>query len=54
MPFREIAKIAYGIKSGADEFFYVQDITEDMDNSALAEVYGLTRDQTADACGQSG
>ena len=47
VPFREIAKIAYGIKSGADEFFYVQDITEDMDNRALAEVYGLTRDQTA-------
>jgi hypothetical protein len=47
VPLRDIAKIAYGIKSGADEFFYVQDITDEIDNRALAEVYGLTRDQAA-------
>ncbi len=46
VPLREVAGVKYGIKSGADKFFYVQDITDELDNETLAERYGLARDQT--------
>ncbi len=46
VPLRQVATVKYGVKSGADKFFYVQDITDDLDNETLAEVYGLARSQT--------
>ena len=46
VPLRDVATIKYGVKSGADKFFYVQDITDSLDNETLAEVYGLARSQT--------
>lgn len=46
MPLHEVALLHRGITSGADEFFYVEDVTDRIDNKELAEVYGLTRDQT--------
>lgn len=46
VPLRDVARVRRGITSGADKFFYVQDITDDLDNETLAEVYGLARSQT--------
>jgi hypothetical protein len=46
VPLRSVATVKYGVKSGADKFFYVQDITDGLDNETLAEVYGLARSQT--------
>jgi len=46
VPLRNAATVKYGVKSGADKFFYVQDITDDLNNETLAEVYGLARSQT--------
>jgi hypothetical protein len=45
-PLRDVATVRYGIKSGADKFFYVEDVTDDRDNETLAKVYGLARNQT--------
>jgi hypothetical protein len=46
VPLRDVARVHRGITSGVDKFFYVQDITDDLDNETLAEVYGLARSQT--------
>lgn len=46
VPLRDVARVRRGITSGADKFFYVQDITDGLDNETLAEVYGLARSQT--------
>ena len=46
VPLRDVARVRRGITSGADKFFYVQDITDRLDNETLAEVYGLARSQT--------
>jgi len=46
VPLRDVATVKYGVKSGADKFFYVQDITDGLDNETLANVYGLARSQT--------
>jgi hypothetical protein len=43
---RDVATIKYGIKSGADKFFYVQDVTDTLNNTTLAKDWGLTHDQT--------
>jgi hypothetical protein len=45
-PLRDVATVRYGIKSGADKFFYVEDVTDDRDNETLAKVYNLARNQT--------
>ncbi|MCX6030572.1 MAG: N-6 DNA methylase [Chloroflexi bacterium] len=47
VPLRSVAKVSYGVKSGADEFFYVQDITDAVDDVTLAGVYGVNPDQKA-------
>jgi len=46
VPLRAVARVRRGITSGADKFFYMQDITDALDNETLAEVYGLARSQT--------
>ena len=46
MPLRDVARVRRGITSGADKFFYIQDITDGLDNETLAEAYGLARSQT--------
>lgn len=43
---RDVAAVRYGIKSGADRFFYVEDVTDSLDPKTLAERYNLSREQT--------
>lgn len=45
LPLSEIADVKYGIKSGADSFFYPRDITDKLSDKELAE-FGLTRSKT--------
>ena len=45
-PLHEIAVIKRGITSGADQFFYVEDITDTLNEATLLETYGLTRADT--------
>lgn len=52
VPLGEIAEVRFGVKSGADDFFYVRDITEEALNkekteAAFREHYGIPRKATA-------
>lgn len=41
----EIAEVRRGFTTGANDFFYVKDITDTLSNAELKQLYGLTRKQ---------
>jgi hypothetical protein len=49
VPLGEVAHVRYNVKSGADAFFYVKDVTEsvvrDLDDGTLKERYGIRPSQ---------
>ncbi len=45
-PLKTILDITYGIKTGANSFFYVEDITQNFNNEELKNIYGLRLGQT--------
>ncbi len=42
---RDFAEVRFGIKTGANDFFYVRDITDDFTDDELRREHRLTRDQ---------
>lgn len=43
VPLREIAALRFGLKTGANSFFYVRDITADLDDDECTTRFGLSR-----------
>jgi hypothetical protein len=39
----DVAEVRFGIKTGANDFFYVKDITDSLSDAELKQLYGLTR-----------
>ena len=44
VPLKELAEVRFGIKTGANEFFYVKNITEDIEEKVLLEEFGYVKD----------
>ncbi len=43
-PLREVASLRFGLKTGANAFFYVRDVTDTIDDDACRARFGLSRD----------
>ncbi|MBX8633810.1 MAG: N-6 DNA methylase [Thermoplasmata archaeon] len=47
VPLKEVMNVQYGIKTGANEFFYVEDVTDEYSPEELQSVHGLRQGETA-------